>query len=211
MGLLDIIPGVSEGKVVASGVTGLAIGATVNSIFSKRKRKKAIIEIKNKHAKELAEQKEKTAKSQKELHAIKKQNAKEENERNAKKQKEENEQEQREINKIAIMTQLAFSDGAFCEKEQLFIYKYIIFNPDVRSEKKLRLLRDLFTVKKTKEFFKIYEKHFSSDAIGTTDSELKEFSSTLIELMRVDGKIDKKELSYLKKVFKSCGLPKPNL
>ncbi len=208
MGFLDIIPGVGEAKMAASGVAGIALGTVVTNFFNERKLKKAVLERDNKHAKEIAEEKEKGAKSQKELHTFKKQHAKEENERNAKKQKEENEQQQREINKIAIMTQLALSDGKFCQKEQLFIYKYIIGTPDIRSETKLKLLTELGTAQKTKSFFQLFDKHYSSDAIGATDGELKQFSSVLIKLMGADGKIDKKEQNYLNNIFKSCGLPK---
>jgi len=208
MGYLDLIPGVGGAKIVASGATGFAVGSYFTNLFNERKLKKAVIERDNKHAKEIAEEKEKGAKSQKELHAFKKQHAKEENERNAKKQKEENEQQQREITKIAIMKELALSDRDFCDKELIFIYNFIISNPDIRSKIKIQLLTELASTQKTKSFFQFFDKHYSSDAIGTTDGELKQFSSVLIELMEVDGKIDKKEQNYLNNIFKSCGLPK---
>jgi len=197
MGLLDIIPGVSEGKVLASGATGLGVGGATGYFFGRRKSKKELEDTQRQATKMLDAANKKTTEIQQQLDAIKN-----------KALKEEEARETREITRISIMTQLALSDGVFCDLEQLYIYNYIIFTPDLCSETKLQLLTELATAKKTKNFFQLFDKHYSSDAIGTTDGELKQFSSVLIELMGVDGKIDKKEQNYLNNIFKSCGLPK---
>jgi hypothetical protein len=116
----------------------------------------------------------------------------------------------RAVMKIAILRTLAQRDGVFCEKEQVFLYRYILESSVLPADKKVELALDLSEKPPSKitEFWQAIRKNFGFSDIFESTEEAAGFVLTMFCMTKVDGEIHKDEISYLKEICEACNISK---
>jgi hypothetical protein len=120
------------------------------------------------------------------------------------------ETQERAIKKIGILKTLAYKDGEFSTKEQLFLYRYILNCPDLPSDLKVELALQL-QEPLPKKLGNLWEKvrslaDFSS--LFKTEEEMAGFISTMFSLVKLDDDtVDAEEISYIKTICIDCKIP----
>ncbi len=115
------------------------------------------------------------------------------------------ERQHRAIAKVAILRQLAWKDGKLHDVEKLFIYDYILENPDLAADTKVLVMKEIGNPPSALvDFWDTVSKRNKDIFCGKDERE--GFKSVLAELAHVDGSYDKDEERYINRVLKWCGI-----
>ncbi len=118
--------------------------------------------------------------------------------------------QERAIKKIGILKTLAYKDGEFSTKEQLFLYRYILNCPDLPADLKVELALQL-QEPLPNMLGNIWEKvrdlvDFSN--LFKNEEEMAGFISTMFNLVKVDDEVlDDQEIAYIKSICNDCKIP----
>ena len=182
MGLLDIVPLGSEAKVAASGAIGIGVGTMAGYVWGKSGPTKELKLLKKEH-KSIRERVEELENRLGHVDQDKQSIA---------------------VIKVSVMRQLAWRDGQLTDAEKLFIYEYIMKQPDLEADVKVEAMLE---VSAAPTMFSNFISFLSSDKnkLPTLTSEQVDgFESTLIKLASCDGVYDKREETFIKQIVEAC-------
>lgn len=180
MGLLDIVPGMGTVKTVA----GVAVGGVIGYFSGRYSAFNQLQTLKNQYA----TLEDEVTDLRKRLGSV------------------DEVRLRRTLLKVAILRQLAWKDDTLKSREQLLLYNFILHHPDLPTDCKIQVMREI-TKKPSavEQFWQYIDLNYRSQLYNNEEEKLG-FKAVLLQLANADQKFNKSEFDFINTVLKSCGL-----
>ncbi len=176
MGLLDLVPLGRETKAATTGVIGAGVGTLTGYVLGKSGSSKELKSVKGR----VSELENQLADAEKQKQSI-------------------------ALLKISMLRQLAWRDGQLADSEKLFIYEYIMAEPDLNSDLKIEAMHEISNSPTMFSYFVNFMTSNKNKFPPLTREQVDGFEATLKKLADCDGVYDQKEEKYIKQIIEACG------